>query len=129
MTIHDPCQLLLIGQVLLLMSMFSGAVDMGAFVRASEAPQCAISASDSGTRVSDESADAYTGSIASWHHQRAKLYAKVPKAKSALLCHQWALVTPTLSTPFSLRAGLPLHALVATQCYAIHPRPPSFLPA
>ncbi|MHB9132378.1 MAG: hypothetical protein ACYDBB_15005 [Armatimonadota bacterium] len=123
--------LLLIGQVLLCTLMFSGVLDIGAVAYASETPQCTISASGTGSGAfhSDVTADVNTGSVMSWRYQQAQLFAKVPKAKSTLPCHQWVLAVPTLAAPFHLRAGFPLHALAATYCYAIHPRPPSSLTA
>lgn len=123
-------QLFFIGHIVLVALMLSGMLGLGVAAHASTTvPRVAIIASISTVEAcsADDGGVAYAGGLASWHQQHATLFAKYPKAKSALPCLQWA---PSLALPASAlqsRADVPLRVSADTACYATHPRPPTSL--
>ncbi|OPZ84633.1 MAG: hypothetical protein BWY76_01760 [bacterium ADurb.Bin429] len=124
-------QLFFIGHIVLVTLMLSGLLGLGVAAHAStNIPQDAIIASISTIEAcSADDGVAYAGGLASWHQQHATLFAKYPKAKSALPCLLW---TPSMALPTATlrsRADVPLRVSADTACYATHPRPPTTLTA
>jgi len=121
-------RLLPIEGIVLLTFMLTLVADMNACSQVVELPQCAISTTDcTAGPILGDAGEPYTNSVSLRRTPVATSIAKNSKAKSTLPYRQWTPSTATPTTPLYLRAGFVLHALAPASCYAIHPRPPTFV--